>query len=312
MEQANLPASSLAGTSCGVYVGISSLDYGQHALDDLASMTPHVMTGNTLSIAANRISYTFDLHGPSLALDTACSSSLVALHHACEALREGSIPLALAGGISLLLHPYSFVGFSKASMISAHGHCLPFDARADGYVRAEGGGLFLLKPLDAALRDGNPIQAVLLASGINTDGARKKGLTIPSEAAQAELMGDVLRQSGLAADDLAFIEAHGTGTPVGDPVEVASIGSAIGSFRKSPLPITSVKAHVGHLEPASGMAGLVKAIACLKHRQVPGLPFAFEPNPAIDFEKANVFCAAQSTLRRPSSFPPRRTHLCVN
>ena len=294
MEQANLPASSLAGTSCGVYVGISSLDYGQHALDDLASMTPHVMTGNTLSIAANRISYTFDLHGPSLALDTACSSSLVALHHACEALREGSIPLALAGGISLLLHPYSFVGFSKASMISAHGHCLPFDARADGYVRAEGGGLFLLKPLDAALRDGNPIQAVLLASGINTDGARKKGLTIPSEAAQAELMGDVLRQSGLAADDLAFIEAHGTGTPVGDPVEVASIGSAIGSFRKSPLPITSVKAHVGHLEPASGMAGLVKAIACLKHRQVPGLPFAFEPNPAIDFEKANVFCAAQS------------------
>lgn len=294
MENANIPASCLAGTSCGVYVGISSLDYGQHALDDLASMTPHVMTGNTLSIAANRISYTFDLRGPSLALDTACSSSLVALHHACEALREGSIPLALAGGISLLMHPYSFVGFSKASMISAHGHCLPFDARADGYVRAEGGGLFLLKPLDAALRDGNPIQAVILASGINTDGARKKGLTIPSEAAQAELMRDVLRQSGLAADDLAFIEAHGTGTPVGDPVEVASIGSAIGSFRKSPLPITSVKAHVGHLEPASGMAGLVKAIACLKHRQVPGLPFAFEPNPAIDFEKANVFCAAQS------------------
>lgn len=294
MENANIPASRLAGTSCGVYVGISSLDYGQHALDDLASMTPHVMTGNTLSIAANRISYTFDLRGPSLALDTACSSSLVALHHACEALREGSIPLALAGGISLLMHPYSFVGFSKASMISAHGHCLPFDARADGYVRAEGGGLFLLKPLDAALRDGNPIQAVILASGINTDGARKKGLTIPSEAAQAELMRDVLRQSGLAADDLAFIEAHGTGTPVGDPVEVASIGSAIGSFRKSPLPITSVKAHVGHLEPASGMAGLVKAIACLKHRQVPGLPFTFEPNPAIDFEKANVVCAAQS------------------
>ena len=293
MEKANLPASSLAGTSCGVYVGISSLDYGQHALDDLASMTPHVMTGNTLSIAANRISYTFDLRGPSLALDTACSSSLVALHHACEALREGSIPLALAGGISLLLHPYSFVGFSKASMISAHGHCLPFDARADGYVRAEGGGLFLLKSLDAAIRDGNPVQAVILASGINTDGARKKGLTIPSEAAQAELMRDVLRQSGLAADDLAFIEAHGTGTPVGDPVEVASIGKAIGTFRKSPLPITSVKAHVGHLEPASGMAGLVKAIACLKHRQVPGLPFALEPNPAIDFEKANVFCAAQ-------------------
>lgn len=298
MEQANIPSQNLAGTSCGVYVGISSLDYGQHALDDLASMTPHVMTGNTLSIAANRISYTFDLRGPSLALDTACSSSLVALHHACEALRKGTIPLALAGGISLLLHPYSFVGFSKASMISASGHCLPFDARADGYVRAEGGGLFLLKPLDAALRDGNPVQAVILASGVNTDGARKKGLTIPSEAAQAELMEEVLRKSGLAADELDFIEAHGTGTPVGDPVEVASIGHAIGSMRKEPLPITSVKAHVGHLEPASGMAGLVKAIVCLKHREVPGLPFSFDPNPAIDFAKANVFCAAQGVTLR--------------
>ena len=293
MEQANLPVHSLAGSDCGVYVGISSLDYGQHALDDLASMTSHVMTGNTLSIAANRISYLFDLHGPSLSLDTACSSSMVALHHACQALREGSIPMALAGGISLLLHPYSFVGFSKASMISAKGQCLPFDARADGYVRAEGGGLFLLKPLDAALRDHNPIQAVIVASGINTDGARKKGLTIPSTEAQAELMASVLEESGLEADDLAFIEAHGTGTPVGDPVEVASIGAVLGARRHSPLPISSVKAHVGHLEPASGMAGLVKAIVCLKHRMLPGLPFAFEPNPAIDFGKANVFCAAQ-------------------
>ena len=293
MEQANLPAHILAGSDCGVYVGISSLDYGQHALDDLASMTSHVMTGNTLSIAANRISYLFDLHGPSLSLDTACSSSMVALHHACQALREGSIPIALAGGISLLLHPYSFVGFSKASMISARGQCLPFDARADGYVRAEGGGLFLLKPLDAALRDHNPIQAVIVASGINTDGARKKGLTIPSAEAQAELMTSVLEESGLDVDDLAFIEAHGTGTPVGDPVEVASIGTVLGSRRHAPLPISSVKAHVGHLEPASGMAGLVKAIVCLKHRMLPGLPFAYEPNPAIDFGKANVFCAAQ-------------------
>lgn len=293
MEQANLPARTLAGSDCGVYVGISSLDYGQHALDDLASMTSHVMTGNTLSIAANRISYLFDLHGPSLSLDTACSSSMVALHHACQALREGSIPMALAGGISLLLHPYSFVGFSKASMISVRGQCRPFDARADGYVRAEGGGLFLLKPLDAALRDHNPIQAVIVASGINTDGARKKGLTIPSAEAQAELMASVLEESGLEADDLAFIEAHGTGTPVGDPVEVASIGAVLGSRRHSPLPISSVKAHVGHLEPASGMAGLVKAIVCLKHRMLPGLPFAYEPNPAIDFGKANVFCAAQ-------------------
>ena len=292
MEDAGVRPSSLAGSDCGVYVGISGMDYGQHALEDLSSMTGHSMTGNTLSIASNRLSYVFDLHGPSVSMDTACSSSLVALHHACAALRSGEVPLALAGGVNLLMHPYSFIGFSKASMLSAGGRCRPFDAGADGYVRAEGGAVLLLKPLKQARKDGDRIHAVILSSGVNADGSRKSGLTIPSADAQAELMASVLAESGLSADDIDFIEAHGTGTPVGDPVEAESIGRVFGRGRNAPMPISSVKANVGHLEPASGMAGLVKAVLTLQHGELPPMPLEFTPNPHIDFHGLNVSCAA--------------------
>ncbi len=292
MEDSGIRPSSLAGSSCGVYIGISGLDYGQHALEDLASISAYVMTGNTLSIAANRLSYFFDLRGPSMAVDTACSSALVALHHACQAVSGGEVPMALAGGVGLLMHPYSFVGFSKAKMLSARGHCRPFDASADGYVRAEGGAVLLLKPLHKALEDGDAIHATIVASGVNADGGRKSGLTIPSVAAQAELMRHVLVKSQLRPEDVAFIEAHGTGTPAGDPVEVASIGQAYGGGRSRPVPISSVKANVGHLEPASGMAGLVKAILALKNKFLPPMSLDFTPNPAINFKEANVECAA--------------------
>ena len=147
MENAGVPPSSLAGTNCAVYVGISGFDYGMRGADDLSVLTSHSMTGNTLSIAANRLSYVFDLHGPSLAVDTACSSSLVALHHACNSLRNGEASSALVGGVNLLLHPQPFIGFTKASMLSADGRCKSFDAAGDGYVRAEGGVVLLLKPL---------------------------------------------------------------------------------------------------------------------------------------------------------------------
>lgn len=304
MEDAGVKPTSLAGSRCGVYVGISGLDYGQHALEDLASMSAYTMTGNTLSVAANRLSYVFDLHGPSVAVDTACSSSLVALHHACQALRYGEIPMALVGGVNLLMHPYSFIGFSHASMLSAKGRCRPFDAAADGYVRAEGGAVLLLKPLAQARKDRDPIHAVILSTGVNTDGARKAGLTIPSAEAQAELMRDVLAMSGLHAKDIDFIEAHGTGTPVGDPVEASSIGQVYGQGRRRPIPISSVKANVGHLEPASGMAGLVKAVLSLKMGVLPPMPLEFTPNPQIDFSGLNVRCAASGLpLQRKSRRP---------
>lgn len=288
MENAGVPPSTLSGTDCAVYVGISSLDYGTRGLDDLASMSSHSMTGNTLSIAANRLSYVFDLHGPSLAVDTACSSSLVALHHACRALQTGEASTALVGGVSLLLHPYPFVGFTKASMLSADGRCKVFDASANGYVRAEGGAVFLLKPLAQAINDGDDVQAVILATGVNADGARKTGITIPSSDGQAELMRNVLAKTDLSAQDIDFVEAHGTGTMVGDPIETAAIGVVYGQAREKPLPIGSVKANLGHMEAASGMAGLVKAILALQHRALPPQLHLETPNPHIDFVGLNL------------------------
>ena len=288
MENAGVRPSSLAGSDCAVYAGISSLDYGTRGLDDLASMSSHSMTGNTLSIAANRLSYVFDLHGPSLAIDTACSSSLVALHHACRALQTGEASMALAGGVNLLLHPYPFVGFTKASMLSADGRCKAFDASGNGYVRAEGGAVLLLKPLCRAVADGDDIQGVILATGVNADGARKTGITIPSREGQAELMRMVLAKTGLNSSDVDFIEAHGTGTVVGDPIETAAISEVYRQGREAPLPIGSVKANLGHMEAASGMAGLIKTLLVLKHRALPPQIHLETPNPHIDFERLNL------------------------
>lgn len=288
MENAGVPPSALSGTDCAVYVGISSLDYGTRGLDDLAAMSSHSMTGNTLSIAANRLSYVFDLRGPSLAVDTACSSSLVALHHACRALQAGEASTALVGGVNLLLHPYPFVGFTKASMLSADGRCKVFDASGNGYVRAEGGAVLLLKPLAQAMADGDDIKAVILATGVNADGARKTGITIPSRDGQVELMRNVLAKTSLSAQDIDFVEAHGTGTMVGDPIETAAIGAVYGHGRETPLPIGSVKANLGHMEAASGMAGLVKAILALQRRALPPQLHLETPNPHIDFVGLNL------------------------
>ncbi|WP_298290578.1 type I polyketide synthase [Thiomonas sp.] len=289
-ESANVPPSRLAGTDCGVFIGISGLDYGMRLLDDLASMGSHSMTGNTLSVAANRLSYVYDLRGPSLAIDTACSSSLVALHQACAALVSGQVSAALVGGVNLLLHPYPFVGFTKASMLSACGRCRAFAEGGDGYVRGEGAAMLLLKPLEAARRDGDSILAIIRSTGVNADGARKTGLTIPSAAGQAELMQAVLQQSGLQPQDIDYLEAHGTGTKVGDPIEAQAIGAVYGAHgvRPAALPIGSVKSNLGHLEPASGMAGLLKAVLVLRHRAIPASLHAQRLHPDIDFAGLNL------------------------
>ncbi len=297
MENAGCLPSSLAGSDCAVYVGISSLDYGTRALDDLAGMSSHSMTGNTLSIAANRLSYIFDLHGPSLAVDTACSSSLVALHHACNSLRMGEASTALVGGVNLLLHPYPFVGFTKASMLSADGRCKAFDASGDGYVRAEGCAVLLLKPLAKALAEGDNVQAIIRATGVNADGTRKTGITMPSCDGQAELMRAVLAKSGFQPEEIDFVEAHGTGTAVGDPVEAAAIGLVYSQYqpRDRPLAIGSVKTNLGHMESASGMAGLVKTVLALKNRALPPSLHFITPNPYIDFSGLNLKVVTQYT-----------------
>ena len=287
LEDAGIPAAKLAGSATGVFVGASSTDYRELRLGDPASGDSYFMTGGTLSILANRASYIFDLRGPSLTVDTACSSSLVALHEACEAIRSGRIPGAVVGGINLLLSPYPFLGFCRAAMLSQRGRCFAFDARADGYVRGEGGGAIILKPLAAALADGDRIRAVIRATGVNSDG-RTIGLSLPSEAAQAALLREVYAEAGVSPDELAFFEMHGTGTPAGDPIEAAAVGRALGQGRRSPLPIGSVKSNIGHLEPASGMAGLLKAALALEHGIVPPSLHCETPNPEIAFNALNL------------------------
>src|SRR6516165_4474677 len=286
-EDAGIPPSKMSGGPVGVYIGASATDYSDLRLGDPSGADSYFMTGSTLSILANRVSYIFDLHGPSLAIDTACSSSLVALHQACEAIRGKRIASAIVGGVNLLLAPYPFIGFSRASMLSRRGRCFAFDERADGYVRGEGGGVVILKPLEEALADGDSIRAVILASGVNSDG-RTIGLSLPSETAQASLLQSVYRSAGIDPDDLAFFEMHGTGTAAGDPIEAAAVGHSLGQRRSIPLPIGSVKTNIGHLEPASGMAGLLKAALALDRGIVPRTLHCETPNPNIAFDELNL------------------------
>jgi acyl transferase domain-containing protein/NADPH:quinone reductase-like Zn-dependent oxidoreductase/acyl carrier protein len=287
IEDAGIDGSRLAGTKVGVYVGGSSSDYMTMRLGDPAGADAYFMTGSTLCSLANRISYVFDLRGPSFTVDTACSSSLVALHLACEALRGGETEAAVVGGVNLLLAPQSYVGFARASMLSPRGRCHAFDARADGYVRSEGGGVVVLKRLADALADGDMIRAVIAATGVNSDG-RTTGFSLPNKAAQIDLLTEVYGRCDVSPDDLVYLEAHGTGTPVGDPIEAAAIGTVLGRQRRTPLPVGSVKTNIGHLEPASGMAGLLKVMLTLEGGIIPRSLHCETPNPSIPFDALNL------------------------
>ncbi len=281
--------SQMSGSDCSVFIGISGTDYANNRYDDPNLADSYFMTGNTLSIAANRLSYMFDLHGPSMAIDTACSSSLVALHQGCSSIWSGESTTSLVGAVHLLLSPFPFIGFSKASMFSENGQCKVFDADADGYVRSEGGAVLYLKSLAQAEIDQDPIHAVILGTAVNSDG-RNSGLTIPSGEAQAELLRAAYKNINISPSAIDYIEAHGTGTPVGDPIEAAAIGQAIGIQRESsnPLLIGSVKSNIGHLKPASGVAGLLKVVMGIKHRAIPASINHKVINPNIDCEGMNL------------------------
>ncbi|MEV5508189.1 type I polyketide synthase [Streptomyces orinoci] len=304
MDDAAMPPESLAGTDTAVFVGISDSPYG--ALQMLTGRlgSPYTLSGAALSIAANRISHVFDLRGPSMAVDTACSSALVALVEACRTLLAGVSRTALAGGANLLLNPYHFIGFSQASMLSPSGRCRSFSAGADGFVRAEGGGLVLLKRLADAVADGDRIHAVITGAAANCDG-RTPGISLPRLESQEALLRGAYGQAGVSPDDLVYLEAHGTGTPAGDPVECAAIGRALATRRgedAGALPIGSVKSNLGHLEPASGMPGLFKALLVLRHGIVPPTLHLTEPNPHIDFEGLRL---TVPTAARPVKVGPR-------
>ncbi|KUH39065.1 MULTISPECIES: type I polyketide synthase [Streptomyces] len=284
LDDAGIDQAATAGSDTAVFVGMSSHDYADLQASGADAPNAYTMAGLAATNAANRVSHLLDWHGPSMTVDTACSSALTALHQACETLRTGRSRMALAGGVSVLLSPFGFAGFSAASMLSPTGRCRVFSAEADGYVRAEGGGVVALKVLADALADGDRIHGVILASGVNSDGSTT-GLALPSAQAQASLLEQVYAQAGVTGDDLAYLEAHGTGTPVGDPIECDAIGRALGSRRTTgPLPIGSVKSSTGHLEAASGMAGLLKALLVLRHRHIPPTLHAEPLSPRIDFD----------------------------
>ncbi|HWU03810.1 MAG TPA: type I polyketide synthase, partial [Novosphingobium sp.] len=243
------------------------------------------MTGNTLSIVANRISYLFDLKGPSFVVDTACSSSLVAVDRAVADIRSGRVDMAIVGGVNMLLSPASFVGFSRAQMLSPTGACRPFSAQADGYVRSEGGVAFVLQRADMAAP--GAIRALIAGTAVNSDG-RTSGIALPALEGQRALLERAYAGLPLAPGDLAFVEAHGTGTAVGDPVEAMAIGQVLGKGREAPLPIGSVKSNIGHLEPASGVAGMMKALISLEQRVYPRTLHLDALSPHIDFARLNL------------------------
>ncbi|QLE74806.1 SDR family NAD(P)-dependent oxidoreductase [Streptomyces rectiverticillatus] len=288
LDDAAVDAASLAGSDTAVFVGISDMSYGAMQMARAEEISAYSMSGSALSIAANRLSYVFDLRGPSIAVDTACSSSLTAVHQACETLRSGRSRVALAGGANVLLSPYHFIGFSRATMLSPRGRCATFSAGADGYVRAEGGGMVVLKRLPDALADGDRVHAVIVGSGANCDGSTS-AMTVPSTEMQQRLLREVYERAGSGPDQVLYFEAHGTGTPVGDPLECRAVGAALGVPRTNgPLPIGSVKTNMGHAEPASGMAGLFKGMLVLRHGRIPASLHGEPLNPQIDFAGLNL------------------------
>lgn len=289
LEDANIPLESLSGSRTGVFMAALSNDYDQLLFKELGRVDAYSGAGTANSIIANRLSYVFDLHGPSMTIDTACSGSLVALHLACQSLRQGESEMALVGGVNINLMPNGNIFFSKAGVISPDGHCKTFDARANGIVRSEGVGVIVLKPLSRASADGDNIYAVINGSAVNSDG-RTNGLMAPSKQAQEAVLRQAYSQAGVAPEQVQYIEAHGTGTALGDPIEVQALASVFAPNRPGwrPLAIGSLKTNLGHTEAAAGIAGVIKVALALKQRQLPPSLHYEKPNPLIPFDQFPV------------------------
>ena len=270
LENSGIPASRIAGSRTGVYIGVSGFDYWLKQLREHSAIDAYAGTGLAHSIAANRISYCFDLRGPSVVVDTACSSSLVAIHQACESLRRGETDLVLSGGVNLLLSPEMSIALSHARLMASDGRCKTFDSRADGYVRGEGCAVVVLKRFSDAQRDGDSILALIHGSAVNQDG-KSNGLTAPNGPAQEEVIREALRQAGVLPGEISYVECHGTGTVLGDPQELDALQRVLteGRDRSAKCWIGSVKTNIGHLEPAAGIAGLLKVVLALKNRRIP-------------------------------------------
>ncbi|WP_156687792.1 type I polyketide synthase [Mycobacterium sp. Marseille-P9652] len=290
LERAGYAPASLRGSRSGVFVGVAANEYSQLlAANSVDTIEAHFITGNALNVIAGRVAFALGLEGPAMAVDTACSASLVAVHQACQALHAGDCDLALAGGVNVLLSPASIIATSRARMLSADGRCKTFDAAANGYARSEGCGILVLKRLSDAERDGDPILAVIKGSAVNQDGA-SSGLTVPNGGAQQRLIASTLARAGVAGRDVDYLEAHGTGTSLGDPIEVQAAAAVYGADRDPdhPLLIGSVKTNIGHLESAAGIAGLIKVVLSLQHGVLPRNLHFEHPSPHIPWDSLPV------------------------
>ncbi|WP_344637981.1 SDR family NAD(P)-dependent oxidoreductase [Kitasatospora cystarginea] len=282
LEDAGYAGERLDGRGCGVYVGGSPSDYQQLIGDDAP---PQTLWGNISSVIASRISYFLDLQGPALSVDTACSSSLVAIHQACQDLRQGNTSMALAGGVFIQSTPIFYKSAVRANMLSPTGRCRTFDASADGFVPGEGAGVVVLKRLADALRDGDQVYGVIRGSGMNQDGTTN-GLTAPSAGSQKRLLRGVHERAGVDPAGIQLIEAHGTGTPLGDPIEFEALSAAFGAAPKGGCALGSVKTNLGHTQYAAGVAGVIKVLLALKHEQLPPSLHFERSNPAITLENS--------------------------
>ena len=308
LEQANIPLEELKGKNVGVYLGICCDDYKAAHIHSgsMDRIDAYSGSGSMASSAGGRISYVFDFTGPNLSVDTACSSSLVALHLACQGLRNGECDASLAAGVNLLLTPHHFVYFSKLGALSPDGRCMSFEESANGYARGEGCGALLLKRLSDARRDGDTILALIRGSAVGQDGA-SSSFTAPSGLAQQQVIRRALADAGLKPADISYVEAHGTGTALGDPVEVSGIGTVYckGRAPENPLLLGSVKANIGHLEGAAGMASLIKVIQALRHGRIPPQPGFGRPNPHIPWESVALKVVTETTPWGASASPRR-------
>ena len=298
LEHSGIAPDKLSGSRTGVFVGLCTSDYADLQLRslDVTKLDAYHASGIAHSIASGRLSYVLGLQGPCMTVDTACSSSLVAIHLACQSLRGRECNMALAGGVNIILSPDMFIALSKASMLAPDGRCKTFDVSADGYARGEGCGVVVLKRLTDAYADGDTILALIRGSAINQDGP-SSGLTAPNGPSQTSVIRDALTNAGVRADEVSYVETHGTGTSLGDPIEVQALAAAYCDSRPPdrPLLIGALKSNIGHLEGAAGVAGLIKLVLAMQHRQIPPSLHVHRPNPFIPWEDLAVKVTTQPT-----------------
>ena len=297
LEHARIPASSLRGTAVGVFVGSSTNDYSFLAVADPTATHPYAITGTASSIIANRVSYFYDFRGPSMAIDTACSSSLVAIHEGVKALRAKDADVVIAGGVNALITPLVTIGFDEVGgVLAPDGRIKSFSSDADGYARSEGGGMIVLKRVADARRDGDEILAVIAGSATNHDG-RSNGMLAPNPDAQAEVLRKAYKDAGVDPRTVDYIEAHGTGTILGDPIEADALGRVVGKGRSADQPalLGAVKSNVGHLESAAGAASMAKVALAIYHDKIPPSINYAGPNPYIDFDREHLKVASELT-----------------